>query len=873
MADALREEYGGLHETKHVLNFPQKSEKVTEMPENFKQPTEEELKTAAGSYHALGLSVIPFKLTKKGEEYDKIILTPGWKKWETQLQTDKEFNALNWNEVNAFAVLLGTQARNGLYLSVVDYDCKGNDVTDEVKDKGRMLIKEFPITCMEQTVNKGIHLIYWTKTKPKTVGTYHNTASLELLGDKKLCLMAPSLGYSKLNDNNPTEIADIEQTFLSVMKKHGLLKEQTQPQKTENRKQTFSKPRPCILEALKLQLTGPNGHLMRLAIAAEYKRLSYTDQEIIDLFKNQADFEVNTCSAQVASIDAEKTAKCETIKEYGYCLPHCTLRSKLGAKAISRNGCKDGVEAGKKDVYVQRPTVITPDFIAEEIWNRKEPPQYLVYFFKKDTFKTQKEIPSGETNAKDQNIIYIPVFNDSVKKGLVIVPTDYNETTFKQLFEEIDKFALLSYDPCGQDALVRLLTRICVGSWFLDRFVADPTYDIAGSGKFAPIIPIRGPSQSGKNRLAFVLRLLSYRPYFEMSTYRIPSLYRPMDLWQGTLVLDEADFANTNEKSELVHFLNCRATGTPLSRQNPKNPKVTDAFSNFGLTIVTQRRPFDDNATESRALPFYSQTSDKKLPVIETDEMLKQGLELQNKLLYLRMKYYQQISINKEAWVNGLKDHRLVASLLPLIALSKHEPSLKDTITKTAKEVEKAKIEEKANSMDGLLINVLWEKISEGLFDKWRPNIFYILDRRDIETVDQRETEHKTALTTKDLADQFKWSPQSIRKAIGSLGIAEKGLPTQVKVEGHNSRVIFFDPRRIEKRLREFVVNYAPGKVTEVTGVTDLACDVPDSPLFTCEKQDALHRKNVTDVTNVTAPEPFLADFDETCERPNKGAP
>lgn len=523
----------------------------------------------------------------------------------------------------------------------------------------------------------------------------------------------------------------------------------------------------------------------------------------------------------------------------------------------------------EKNVYIQRPTVVTQDFIAEEIWNRIDAPQYLVYRFKEDSFETLKEIPSGEINAKGQNIIYIPVNNDSLKKGLVIVPTGYTKTTFRELFEEIDKFAILSYDPCGQEALVKLLTRICVGSWFLDRFVADPIFDIAGSGKFAPIIPIRGPSQSGKNRLAFVLRLLSYKPYFEMSTYRIPSLYRPMDLWQGTLVLDEADFANTNEKSELVHFLNCRATGTPLSRQNPNNPSVTDTFTNFGLTIVTQRRHFDDNATESRAVPFHSEASDKRLPVIETDEMLKKGLELQNKLLYLRMKYHRQVTINKEAWVNELHDHRLVASLLPLIALSNLEPTLKETITMTAKEVEKAKVEEKANSMDGSIINFLWDKINEGLFDKWRPNSCYVLDKVDIETVDDRETKHKTALTTKDLADQFKWSPQSIRKALGSLGIAEKGLPTQVKVDGKNSRVIFFDPKRIEKRLREFVVNYAPGKVAEVTGVTDLTCDLPDSTLFDFERKETiLNQKNVTSVTSATCSEQFIDE--KKCEPPNK---
>jgi acetyl-CoA synthetase len=102
----------------------------------------------------------------------------------------------------------------------------------------------------------------------------------------------------------------------------------------------------------------------------------------------------------------------------------------------------------------------------------------LVYRFNDDRFETLWEISLGETNAKGQNIIYIPVFNDSLKKGLVITPTGYTETSFTEIFREIDEFALLSYDPCGQDALVKLLSRICVGSWFLDRFVADPIYDM-----------------------------------------------------------------------------------------------------------------------------------------------------------------------------------------------------------------------------------------------------------------------------------------------------------------------------------------------------------------------------------------------------------
>ncbi|MCL5949789.1 MAG: hypothetical protein M1490_04870, partial [Candidatus Bathyarchaeota archaeon] len=102
--------------------------------------------------------------------------------------------------------------------------------------------------------------------------------------------------------------------------------------------------------------------------------------------------------------------------------------------------------------------------------------------------------------------------------------------------------------------------------------------------------------------------------------------------------------------------------------------------------------------------------------------------------------------------------------------------------------------------------------------------------------------EHKTALTTKQLSDQFKWSSQAIRKALASLGIVEKGLVNSIKVDGRTQRVIFFDPTRLEKRLREFIVNYKPNTVTEVTGVTDSKPSVQDSPLFNCgTKSDVPH--------------------------------
>lgn len=115
----------------------------------------------------------------------------------------------------------GTQAKNGHYLSVIDYDVKGA-ANEEVKAKGKEILRDFPITQTHETVNKGTHQVYWSRNKPRTDGAFHDTAGLELLGEKKLCLMPPSFGYKCQNDSSPTEIENLEETVYSIMKKHGL---------------------------------------------------------------------------------------------------------------------------------------------------------------------------------------------------------------------------------------------------------------------------------------------------------------------------------------------------------------------------------------------------------------------------------------------------------------------------------------------------------------------------------------------------------------------------------------------------------------------------------------------------------------------------
>ncbi|MCW4047491.1 MAG: bifunctional DNA primase/polymerase, partial [Candidatus Bathyarchaeota archaeon] len=527
--------------------------------------TNAELKAAAQAYWEAGYVVIPWRFIQINGKTEKKPVITEWKQWQTRPQTREEFDALNFPNADGVGLLCGAPNRAGLYLCALDYDIKDNP-SAEALALGKKLLREMPITAMEQTQSGGIHQYYLSRHTVFTDKSVKKKTAVEFLGAYGLVYVAPSKGYKKLNDNDFTVLNDAQVVWQQTLARLGVQIEEKPEIKTED-----STARPHLtLEQL-------------LARDAEFAQLFLTP--LPEGLRSEAEMRV-LCRLLALGFSAKDAYEAMALCKIGKWQSEPEqYRQHTLKKALAwvRERRKDENEA--KVVYVFKPTVVTAEFLAEMIWNRRDPPEYMVYNFDSGTFTRKKEIDLGETDQKGRPIIYTPPFTDSLRKGLVIVPSDVTETTFSEIFAEIDRFATSAYDPCGQEALLKLLARIAVGSWFLDRFVADPMYDVAGAGKFAPILPIRGPSQSGKNRLAFVLRLLSYRPYFEMSTYRIPSLYRPLDLWQGTLVLDEADFANTNEKSELVHFLNCRATGTPLSRQNPKNPRITDTFTNFGLTI------------------------------------------------------------------------------------------------------------------------------------------------------------------------------------------------------------------------------------------------------------------------------------------------
>jgi hypothetical protein len=209
-------------------------QKMLETIEGARFPTNQKLnilKSAAFSYWRQGLNIVLVKNKKPLSE---------WKQWQSQRQTEADFEALPWNEADGFALIGGSKLDNGLYIAAVDFDIK--NVSEEARERGLKVLKRLPITQIERTISNGQHWIYYTHKKPSTITAYHNDCAVELLGENKLIIMAPSEGYRRLNDNTPTVVQDIEELFLKALGKERLAKPRKQNMFWFNRQDLAAKP-------------------------------------------------------------------------------------------------------------------------------------------------------------------------------------------------------------------------------------------------------------------------------------------------------------------------------------------------------------------------------------------------------------------------------------------------------------------------------------------------------------------------------------------------------------------------------------------------------------------------------------------------------
>ncbi len=256
--------------------------------------------------------------------------------------------------------------------------------------------------------------------------------------------------------------------------------------------------------------------------------------------------------------------------------------------------------------------------------------------------------------------------NELIKHGAVLLPseaTDYG--TEAELVKEITEFIHRYVDISSM--FERIAAHYSLFSWTYDRF------------NELPYLRMSGDYGSGKSRFLEVVGSICYRPMFASGAATPSPLFRMIDSFHGTLILDEGDFRSSDTTSDITKILNCGfQRGKPVLRSEGKDTvfKIR-AFDVFSPKIIATRKKFEDIALESRCLTEEVEKKEphelrQDIPLNMPDCFKDEALVLRNKLLMWRFRNYGKVKIQNEN-VDRTIEPRLAQITTPLLSVMEDE--------------------------------------------------------------------------------------------------------------------------------------------------------------------------------------------------------
>jgi hypothetical protein len=225
-----------------------------------------------------------------------------------------------------------------------------------------------------------------------------------------------------------------------------------------------------------------------------------------------------------------------------------------------------------------------------------------------------------------------------------------------------------------------------------------------------PYLRVRGDYGSGKSRFLLAVGSLCYKPIFASGTSTVSPIFRILDAFRGTLIVDEADFRLSDEKAEVVKILNNgNAKGFPVLRSEATSRREFDprAYAVFGPKLVATRGFFEDKALESRCLTeeMGGRPLREDIPLNLPAELREEALALRNRLLLFRCRNLTKPRDLARAADRQLEP-RLAQILSPLMATIEDEEA-KGRLRDLARGLERQLVTDRGMDTEGQLLEVI----------------------------------------------------------------------------------------------------------------------------------------------------------------------
>jgi hypothetical protein len=262
--------------------------------------------------------------------------------------------------------------------------------------------------------------------------------------------------------------------------------------------------------------------------------------------------------------------------------------------------------------------------------------------------------------------------NNLMQHNVVLFPTrPKSYGSQDELVEEVRSFIHRYVDL--SDGFELLTSYYVLLTWLYDGF------------NEVPYLRVTGDYGTGKTRFLQTVGAICYRPIFANGASTVSPIFHMLDLFGGTLVIDEADFRFSDEKAEMVKiFNNGNVRGMPVLRSQITRDREFDprVFQVFGPKIVATRGEYDDAGLASRFLT--ERTGGRALrndiPINLPSGYEEEALALRNKLLLFRFRYWGAYRPNNNLADPSLEPrvNQILAPLLSIVEDKRVQKKLRE---------------------------------------------------------------------------------------------------------------------------------------------------------------------------------------------------
>ncbi|PYS88774.1 MAG: hypothetical protein DMF64_19725 [Acidobacteria bacterium] len=311
---------------------------------------------------------------------------------------------------------------------------------------------------------------------------------------------------------------------------------------------------------------------------------------------------------------------------------------------------------------------------------------------------------AGISLTSRQRLVPYAPSNNLIKHEVVLLPSEPEEYgSEEQLLGEIQTF--LHHYVDVSPLFEKIATYYVLFSWVYDGF------------NELPYLRLRGDPGSGKTRFLLTVGALCYKPIFASGASTVSPLFRIIDSFRGTLIIDEGDFRLSDERAEIVKILNNgNARGFPVLRSEATSQREFDprAYAVFGPKLVATRGFFQDRALESRCLTeeMGQHRLRNDVPINMPSTYKDEALHIRNKLLLFRFR-----NLHKRGAAEDLVDRsiepRLNQIFVPLLSII-DDAQARDDLRELARQYNRELIAERGMDMEAQILEIIRDLFASG---------------------------------------------------------------------------------------------------------------------------------------------------------------